>query len=335
LNRSIVSNQKQENVETKQIPIIKENAQSYVDLLPKSSTLLDSLSKQRNQAYLEVGILYKEKFKNTVLASDRLKKLLVSKPNENQKLNAWYHLYKMNELDQPKTALVYKDKIVREYPDSRFARIINDPENFKLKENETPEIRYESFYQLYLNQQYEEVLAQGENLMIIFSGTPLVSKVAHLMANASGRLDGLDSWKEKLKKLIENYPNSEASSQAKNTLATLETVNQSEKPTKVYLNYKLIFPVLKENQNQFQELRDEVNRALKEAKISFGRITNEVYDRDYIFLVVNDLREKPNTSFTLNDKTRTNLSTAFSNKFVVLSSQYIDIQLFKSWKAIQ
>ena len=123
--------------------------------------------------------------------------------------------------------------------------------------------------------------------------------------------------------------------QAKNTLATLETVNQSEKPTKVYLNYKLIFPVLKENQNQFQELRDEVNRALKEAKISFGRITNEVYDRDYIFLVVNDLREKPNTSFTLNDKTRTNLSTAFSNKFVVLSSQYIDIQLFKSWKAIQ
>jgi hypothetical protein len=231
--------------------------------------------------------------------------------------------------------LVYKDKIVREYPDSRFARIINDPENFKLKENETPEIRYESFYQLYLNQQYEEVLAQGENLMIIFSGTPLVSKVAHLMANASGRLDGLDSWKEKLKKLIENYPNSEASSQAKNTLATLETVNQSEKPTKVYLNYKLIFPVLKENQNQFQELRDEVNRALKEAKISFGRITNEVYDRDYIFLVVNDLREKPNTSFILNDKTRTNLSTAFSNKFVVLSSQYIDIQLFKSWKAIQ
>ena len=101
------------------------------------------------------------------------------------------------------------------------------------------------------------------------------------------------------------------------------------------MNYKLIFPVLKENQNQFQELRDEVNRALKEAKISFGRITNEVYDRDYIFLVVNDLREKPNTSFILNDKTRTNLSTAFSNKFVVLSSQYIDIQLFKSWKAIQ
>ncbi len=135
--------------------------------------------------------------------------------------------------------------------------------------------------------------------------------------------------------MIETYPNSEASSQAKSTLATLEITNQSEKPTKVYLNYKLIFPILKENQNQFQELSDEVNRALIEAKISFGSITSEVYDRDYIFLVVNDLREKPNTSSILNDKTQTNLSTAFSNKFVVLSSQYIDIQLFKSWKAIQ
>ena len=335
LNRSIVSNQKEENVETEQIPIVKENAQSYVNLLPKSSTFLDSLSNQRNQAYLEVGILYKEKFKNTFLANDRLKKLLVSEPNENQQLNAWYHLYKMNEIDQPKMALVYKDKIVREYPESRFARIISDPENFKLKENETPQIRYESLYQLYLNQQYEEVLSQGEDLMIIFSGSPLVSKVAHLMANSLGRLEGVESWKEKLKNLIETYPNSEASSQAKSTLATLEITNQSEKPTKVYLNYKLIFPILKENQNQFQELSDEVNRALIEAKISFGSITSEVYDRDYIFLVVNDLREKPNTSSILNDKTQTNLSTAFSNKFVVLSSQYKDIQLFKSWKAIQ
>ena len=261
--------------------------------------------------------------------------MLASEPNENQEINAWYHLFKMNELDKPKTAFVYKEKILNEYPDSRFARIINDPENFKLKENETPEIRYESLYDLYLKQQYEEVLTQGEDLLIIFSGSPLVSKVAHIMANASGRLDGIEVWKEKLNKLIEIYPNSEASSQAKNTLAALKTTIQGEKPTKVYLNYKLIFPILKENQKQFQELSDEVKRALKEANISFGSITNEVYDRDYVFLVVNDLREKPNTTFILKDTTLTELSSMFSNKFVVLSSQYKDIQLFKNWKAIK
>ncbi len=335
LNKTIVLNQNEASVEKEQKLIIKEDAQSYVDLLPKSLTFLDSLSDQRNQAYLEVGILYKEKFKNSVLASNRLKKLLASEPNENQEINAWYHLFKMNELDKPKTAFVYKEKILNEYPDSRFARIINDPENFKLKENETPEIRYESLYDLYLKQQYEEVLTQGEDLLIIFSGSPLVSKVAHIMANASGRLDGIEVWKEKLNKLIEIYPNSEASSQAKNTLAALKTTIQGEKPTKVYLNYKLIFPILKENQKQFQELSDEVKRALKEANISFGSITNEVYDRDYVFLVVNDLREKPNTTFILKDTTLTELSSMFSNKFVVLSSQYKDIQLFKNWKAIK
>ena len=335
LNKTIVLNQNEASAESEQKLIVKEDAQSYVDLLPKSLTFLDSLSDQRNNAYLEVGILYKEKFKNSVLASNRLKKLLVSEPNENQKLNAWYHLFKMNELDKPKTAFIYREKILEKYPDSRFARIINDPENFKLKENETPEIRYESLYDLYLKQQYEEVLTQGEDLLIIFSGSPLVSKVAHLMANASGRLDGIEVWKEKLNNLIEIYHNSEASSQAKNTLATLETTIQGEKPTKVYLNYKLIFPILKENQKQFQELSDEVKRALKEANISFGSITNEVYDRDYVFLVVNDLREKPNTTFILKDTSLTELSSMFSNKFVVLSSQYKDIQLFKNWKAIK
>ena len=78
-------------------------------------------------------------------------------------------------------------------------------------------------------------------------------------------------------------------------------------------------------------MSDEVKRALKEANISFGSITNEVYDRDYVFLVVNDLREKPNTTFILKDTSLTELSSMFSNKFVVLSSVYKEIQLLKSW----
>ena len=82
-------------------------------------------------------------------------------------------------------------------------------------------------------------------------------------------------------------------------------------------------------------MSDEVKRALKEANISFGSITNEVYDRDYVFLVVNDLREKPNTTFILKDTSLTELSSMFSNKFVVLSSQYKEIQLFKSCNITQ
>ena len=335
LNGAFVSEEGETNSTNDNTPIVKENAQAYVDLLPTDQTLLDSLSVLRNQAYLEVGILYKEKFKNFDLASERLKSLLVNSPSENQELNAWYHLYKMNTLKDSKQALVYEDKITQKHPESRFARIIKDPENFQLLPNETPSIRYEALYALFLNQQYEEVLAQGDDLLVIFSGTPMVSKVAHLMANATGRLDGIEAWKKELQGLIDLYPNSEAAAQAKQTLGYTAATEQAEDPPKVYLNYKWIFPVLKENQEQIQQLTALVTQTLEAGKIPHGNLSLEVYDRDYIFLVVNDLRQQPTLEVIPQGETPTELSTAISNKFVVLSSQYKEIQLFKSWNTTQ
>jgi len=163
----------------------------------------------------------------------------------------------------------------------------------------------------------------------------MVSKVAHLMTNATGRLDGIEVWKEQLQSLIDIYPNSEAAAQAKQTLAYIAANEQAEEPDKVYLNYKWIFPVLKENQEQIQQLTSIVTQTLETGGISHGNLSLEVYNRDYIFLIVNDLRQQPTLDVKPQGETPTELLTTISNKFVVLSSQYIDIQLFKSWNTVQ
>ena len=313
-------------------PIVKENAQAYVNLIPTDLETLDSLRKERNRAFLEVGILYKEKFKNNLLSSKRLKELLVNKPNDTQELNAWYHLYKMDLIDNPSSALVYKDQILKQYPNSRFARIIKDPENFKLRPNETPTTRYESLYSIYQEQKYEEVLTLGDDLLVIFSGTPMASKVALLMANASGRLDGVEVWTEKLKSIIKEYPSSEVAAQAKTFLFTLEN-NEKIEEQKVFANYKLIFPTLKNYPENLATLTSIVTSTLAEASISYKNLSFEIYNRDYLFLVVNGLTQKPNVVFELPKKTPAPVSTAISNKFVVLSSVYKEIQLLKSWNS--
>ena len=224
---------------------------------------------------------------------------------------------------------------MQKYPDSRFARIIRDPENFKLRPNETPSMRYETLYALFAEQKYEEVLTQGDNLLVVFSGTPMASKVAHLMANATGRLDGIEVWKERLTSLVKGYPNSEAALQANKTLLTLEANAQDNLAEKVYLDYKLIFPLLKDNKDQLTALTTAAIKSLEKANVSFKKITLEVYNRDYIFLVVNGLKAEPNIILDLPKETEIELSATISNKFVVLSSQYKDIQLFKSWNAAQ
>ena len=335
LNQAFTLDQIESQNTIDQVVIVKDDAQAYINLLPKDPIYIDSLHAERNQAYLEVGVLYKEKFKNNALASDRLKKLLVNKPLETDELSAWYHLYKMDEADKSNRAKVYKEKILRKYPDSRFARIIRDPENFKLRPNETPSMRYETLYALFVEQKHEEVLTQGDNLLVVFSGTPMASKVAHLMANATGRLDGIEVWKERLTSLVKDYPNSEAALQANKTLLTLEANAQDNLVEKVYLDYKLIFPLLKDNKDQLTALTTAAIKSLEKANVSFKKITLEVYNRDYIFLVINGLKAETNIIFDLPKETEIELSAAISNKFVVLSSQYKDIQLIKSWNAAQ
>src|SRR5690606_10319121 len=47
----------------------------YLEQLPTEQTVIDSLAKDRNFAYYQLGIIYKEKFKEYRRAADKLEKL--------------------------------------------------------------------------------------------------------------------------------------------------------------------------------------------------------------------------------------------------------------------
>ncbi len=318
-----------------QDPIVKETAESYADLLPKDPKMLDSLFNARNQAYLEVGIIYKEHFKDNELAENRFQELLSKSPSDSQKTNAWYHLYKIEEGRGSQNVSIYKEKIITNYPESRFARILKNPDNFKLKENETPEIIYEKLYTLYLDQEYEKVLSEGDDLLVIVSGTPLASKVSYLMANAFGRLDGIDSWREKLELLVKEFPNSEEATQANKTLKSLANVSQdkSDEYTRVYNNYKGVFSLLKKDKDSIPSLINSITEVLDKNRITYKSITKEVYDREYIFLVISGLRDESEILIEFENEKKETLFDMLSDKFVLLSSEYRDIQLFKNWKS--
>ena len=47
--------------------------ETYIALIPKDEKLIDSITKDRNFAYYQLGLIYKEKFKEYDLAKDRLR----------------------------------------------------------------------------------------------------------------------------------------------------------------------------------------------------------------------------------------------------------------------
>ncbi|HRN46010.1 MAG TPA: gliding motility protein, partial [Flavobacterium sp.] len=70
----------------------------YLKQLPSVQKELDSIHEERNFAYYQLGVIYKEKFKENNLALDKLEKLLQQNPQEKLILPAMYNLYKLYQI---------------------------------------------------------------------------------------------------------------------------------------------------------------------------------------------------------------------------------------------
>ena len=89
-----------------------ETPDFFVEQIPTDTLALAALRKDRRQAYLDVGIIYKEKFKNNPLALSRLDKVFQLKPSETQEVSALYHTFKILENTDPERAISYRTTLL-------------------------------------------------------------------------------------------------------------------------------------------------------------------------------------------------------------------------------
>ena len=185
----------------------------YLKDIPKNQIILDSIAKERNFAYFQLGSIYKEKFKEYQLAANKLEKLLKNNPEERLVLPSMYNLFKIYEIINKDKALVMKERIIREYPNSRYAQILSNtnPENAGI---DTPEVAYNKLYKMYESGDYRLVNTELEKAVDQFTGEELVSKFELLKANTIGKLKGIIEFKKALNFVALNYPNTEEGKQA-------------------------------------------------------------------------------------------------------------------------
>lgn len=94
----------------------------YLAQLPKTIQEKDSIAKERNFAYYQLGMLYKEKFKENEMATQRLEMVLKGQPDDRLVLPSMYSLYKLYQSSDEDKALQMKNAIINQYPTSRYAQ---------------------------------------------------------------------------------------------------------------------------------------------------------------------------------------------------------------------
>ncbi|HEX9152878.1 MAG TPA: tetratricopeptide repeat protein [Flavobacterium sp.] len=315
-------------------PVEKYTTDYYLKQLPTNQTTIDSIAKERNFAYYQLGVIYKEKFKEYELATAKLEQLLKNNPEEKLILPALYNLYKIYQITDVAKAETIKNKISSQFPNSRYAQIINNTNSIVASDNESPEKVYNKWYKLYQDEQYLVVLAKIDDLINQFSGDEIVSKFELLKASTLGKLRGLPAYKKALQELADNYPNSEEGKKAVEILTTqipfLEEKDFSSVDTK---NWKILYKAGARTDKNTKEIEDKLKLFIANENFQTLSYSYDVYTEKENFITIHGINSEPYAKNIIQILKENKKYKIDQPAIVVTSENYKVIQIKKNLEA--
>lgn len=306
----------------------------YMDRIPKEETFIDSLKTERNFANYQLGLIYKEKFKENTLAAKKLEDVLASEPEKRLILPSKYNLYKIYEEEGSPLMAQMKANILQNHADSRYAEILLNPRAVLEDDADSPDARYAALYRLYQQQEYLQTITGAEENIDKYTGDPIVPKFEMLKANAIGRLNGFEPFKEQLDYVALTYPNNPEGKKAEQMVAeqlpklALKDFS-SEKGSTGAGNWKVVFPFRRSNNEIALRVKGDLEAAIKDLKYK-NIISKDIYTLEDQFVVVHGF---PSKDYALGfaELIKFNKDYLIRNEnFVILSSNYKIIQVHKN-----
>jgi tetratricopeptide (TPR) repeat protein len=219
------SNSNVDSVQTVQ-KNLRYDLASYLENIPTKKTTIDGLKIARNTALYELGIIYKEQFKDIPLAINRLESVASLNTDEALTLPINWHLYQIyTNLNAIEKANKHAELILTKYPKTVFAQKIKSPDKTFKQEDKVDEIAntYKEIFYIYKENKFEETLAKIDAILPTIQNSKLLPKFALLKAYAIGKYKNKETYKNALEFISVNYANTEEGKKAR------EIINQLNK----------------------------------------------------------------------------------------------------------
>ncbi len=201
-----------------------EDIASILKEIPNTPGAKDGANEKIKNSMYELGVLYREKLENYSKAIKVLEDLLIKYPASMIEQDVLYQIYlaSVQSGDQTRTTK-YKSRLLAEYPSSKYAQLLNDP-NWMLKnEDKAAMLRafYNETYSLFTSGHCDVVQVRIRQADSLFTENPLRGKFALLDVFCIGKTQGKDAYVNALKDFIARYPQSEERDKAKDMLRYL------------------------------------------------------------------------------------------------------------------
>ena len=208
----------------------KHQIEYYLKNLPLTKAEQDSSNKKILEAFYSLGTIYRELLNNSKKSAQTFEAMNTRYPGNKYEAPSYYQLYRIfvQQKNDPK-AQAAKNFLLTNYPQSDYAKIINDPDianSINAKQSEI-EDTYVSAYNAYLNKNYREAYENCSKSIMRFGKCSLTPKFAYLKAVSSGYLYGVDSLEKNMTSVVAKYTNSEVYDMAKTTLDVIKKYKNS------------------------------------------------------------------------------------------------------------
>ena len=316
---------KKEEIDEKNI-ILEETEPVNNDLLatiPRTNFQKDSINHLKNKSYLRLAEIYLEKYSDYSLTKTKLNQLRRLNPSNEILVEANYILYKVQKKQNKKDAEEIRLQIIKQFPDSKFAKILADQNILIAEEGETLK-QLDSFYTLYDDQKFQQVLVGLEKGMVFIENKEILLEFDLLKAKTIGKLEGVIKYSEQIKNIIDRYPNSSKVADLKELIRAINLKWKTKPTKKILSNYNIVFYL-----ENLKTPSDSLIKKVKDITLNKFRVSVDVYDLSTKLLVVRDLESKEKANEVLENIKEKLESLRLNNNFVVLSSQYKNILIYK------
>lgn len=306
----------------------KYQAETYIAEIPTEKNTIDSLWIDRNFAYYQLGVIYKEKFKEYELAKNRFENLLESDPEKRLILPSIYNLYLIAEAQNNNPEKTrWRNKIINEYPESEYATLLLNPEALKKSENNPLNI-YNRLYKAYENKQYAYVVEEADKNAKKFVGRAIAPKFDLLKAYAIAKIEGSEAFKEALNYVALTFPQSDEGKFAQQRYNELQKLRTNTfKPDGEEQSYKLVYYF--SDNTTTDDFVGELNTAFEALQYNF-KVTQETFNASQNFVVIDGLNSLLGAQGLAEKLVKEELLSKEFIYFAISDENYSTLQIYKN-----
>ncbi|WP_238749190.1 type IX secretion system periplasmic lipoprotein PorW/SprE [Neolewinella maritima] len=205
--------------------VTEEEINAILADIPVDAQTQATMRDQLADAYFTLGREYRDRVENNARAIEAFETLDRKFPGSKYEAESWYYLYLLHTTEKDAAAAGrYAARLAENYPDSKFARLANDPSYAQQLVGEAGQRArmYEVAYQAFEQENY----ARANQLITgampdLPEGDPLLPRYALLQAMVTGKLEGRAAYISSLQQLVAQYNDTPEQTRAREILRLL------------------------------------------------------------------------------------------------------------------